>query len=794
MKIVLYLALFLLVVFVAQNADAVTLTATPRFDHFGPNDWLYIDLKIGGYVGGKVNWVAHRPDNSTSSGTLENFPGGEKVHLIPRSAFDNYFGTWSIDYTYNDIKNTTRFVVNPIVLSVKPDKDTYYSGEVMKVDITTSHFIPDARKAQNFYLIFNDKKGNPVKDVEKIEIPAVSASHLFEFPINRITHTNPLGQYKIRLQYYNTVVEVPFEIGDISKRMTVFVGLDKSVYNIGDRVGLNLIFSKLRESEAVIRVIHPSGEITTYELPVSSVITKTQLAKATTAPGKHNLEVEYSGIIQTASFVVQSTLSNITPDVVVDLSLDKIKYRPGEIINTKIHTNLVTNSSNIWFEDPNGKNGTVSYIPLTSTDTVTPHKISRDDIQGIWKMHVNYGGVTRSANFLVEGESVDTLDIASLGVVAAPKLLMKIDSDANVQFKNPAGIAVDSADNIYVLDSENFQIKKFSPSGRLILFWGLYGSENSQFKNPSGIFADKKYVYVADTGNARIQKFDQNGNFIHKWGSFGDLPGMFQTPVALAASNDGNLYVSDSGSNKIQIFDSDGQYKDQIQSPVTAEAKFSASNSIVFDSKNNFYIAVSNDNRILQYSASGDFTKSFGSSGEDEEQFNNPSAIAIDSKGNLYVADSNNYRMQKFDSQGKFLASWGSLGTGAGQFTRPVGLAVDEKNNLYVLDKTNGNVQVFAPYSSPDEIVIPSWVRSHAKWWAQSGISDSDFAGSVQYLIRQNMISLPKGHVASADSQATIPQWVKNTAGWWANRLITDKEFASAIQYLISRDIIKVQL
>ena len=792
MKIVLYLALFLLVVFVAQNADAATLTASPRYDHFGPNDWLYIDLKIDGYVGGKVSWVAHRPDNSTSSGTLVDFPGGMKVHLIPRTAFDNYFGTWSIDYTYNDIKKTAKFVVDPIVLSVKPDKDTYYSSEVMKLNITTSYFIPDATKAQNFYLIFNDKKGNPVKDVEKIDIPAVLASHLFEFPINRITHSNPLGQYKVRLQYYNTVIEVPFEIGDISKRMTVFVGLNKPVYNIGDQVGLNLIFSKLRESEAIIRVIHPSGDITTYELPVSSVITKLQLSKATTSPGKHNLEVEYSGIIQTASFVVQSSLSNVTPNVVVDLSLDKIKYRPGEIINAKIQTNLVTNSSNIWFEDPNGKNGTVSSIPLTSTDTITPHKINKDDIQGIWKMHVNYAGVRRSANFFVEGESVDTLDVASLGIVAPPKLLMKIGSDENVQFKNPMGIAVDSVDNIYVLDSGNFQIKKFSPSGKLILSWGSYGSENGQFKNPSGIFVDKKYVYVADTANARIQKFDQNGNFIHKWGSYGNLPGLFQTPVALAASNDGNLYVSDSGSNKIQIFDSNGQYKDQIQSSVTEEAKFSSSNSIAFDSKNNFYIVVSADNRILQYSAIGAFTKSFGSSGNEDGQFNNPRAIVIDSKGNLYVTDSNNYRIQKFDLQGKFSASWGSFGIGAGQFTRPVGLALDQKNNLYVLDNANGNVQEFAPYSSPDEIVIPNWVRSHAKWWAHDGISDSDFAGSVQYLIRQNIISLPNGHVVSTDSQAIIPQWIKSTAGWWANRLISDKEFAGAIQYLISRDIIKV--
>ncbi len=157
----------------------------------------------------------------------------------------------------------------------------------------------------------------------------------------------------------------------------------------------------------------------------------------------------------------------------------------------------------------------------------------------------------------------------------------------------------------------------------------------------------------------------------------------------------------------------------------------------------------------------------------------------------MYVADTNNYRIQKFDSQGKFLASWGSLGAGPGQFTRPVSLAVDDKNNLYVLDNANKNIQKFALDIPSDEIIIPDWVRDHAKWWAQSRISDSDFADSVQYLIRQNIINI-KGHIASAGSEVAIPQWVKNSAGWWANRLISDKDFAGGIQYLISRGIIKV--
>lgn len=791
MKIFLYLAFILLAVFVAQKADAVTLTAIPRNDHFGPNDWLYVDLKIDGYTGGKVNWVAIRPDNSTFSGTLEQFPGNTKVHLIPRNAFDNYFGNWSVNYTYNDAKKTVKFVVDPIVLSVRPDKYTYYSGDVMKMNITTSYFIPDATRAQTYHLIIYDKKGNPAKDVGKIDLAAVRASTLLEFSISEITHSNPLGQYKVKLQYYNTLVEAPFEVGDITKRLTISVNMDKSIYNLGDLVGLNIIFSKTKEPETVIRVIEPGGNITTYKFPVTSAITRFQLSKVTATTGKYNLEVEYSGMKQTASYEVQPFSSKIVSNV--ELFLDKIKYRPGEIVNARVHVaSLITNSLDVWFEDPRGKNGTVSSVPLISTDTIVPHLISNNDIQGTWKMYVNYDGFTTSATFFVGGRPVDTLDITYFGIVPPPKLLMKIDSDTSVQFNNPNTIAVDLAGTIYIVDSGDSQIKKFSPSGKLLLSWGSYGSDDGQFKNPSGIFVDKKYVYVADTGNARIQKFDKNGNFIYKWGSFGDLPRMFRAPVALAADRDGNLFVCDSGSNKILIFNSNGLYKDEIHSPVTDEAKFSSCNSIAFDSKNNFYIVVSSDNKILQYSGIGAYIRYFGSYGDEDGQFSNPSSVALDSRGNLYVADANNYRIQKFDSQAKFLASWGSLGGGEGQFTRPVGLATDDKNNLYVVDNANRNVQEFASYSSPDAIIIPDWVKSHAKWWAKNGISDADFAHGIQYLIRQKIIDMPNGWVESSDSEIVIPQWVKTTAGWWADRLVSDKDFVSGIQYMISHGMIRV--
>ncbi len=76
------------------------------------------------------------------------------------------------------------------------------------------------------------------------------------------------------------------------------------------------------------------------------------------------------------------------------------------------------------------------------------------------------------------------------------------------QFRNPQGIAVDGAGNVYVADSGNDRIQKFSASGAFLAKWGSEGSEDGQFLFPEGIAVDSLGdVYVADSENNRIQKF-----------------------------------------------------------------------------------------------------------------------------------------------------------------------------------------------------------------------------------------------------------------------------------------------
>jgi tripartite motif-containing protein 71 len=77
--------------------------------------------------------------------------------------------------------------------------------------------------------------------------------------------------------------------------------------------------------------------------------------------------------------------------------------------------------------------------------------------------------------------------------------------------------------------------------------WGTFGTNDGQFKYPMGIAVDSgKNMYVADTFNSRIQKFTKFGIFIDKCGSYGTGNGEFYYPTGIAVDSNNNIYVVDS--------------------------------------------------------------------------------------------------------------------------------------------------------------------------------------------------------------------------------------------------------
>ena len=90
------------------------------------------------------------------------------------------------------------------------------------------------------------------------------------------------------------------------------------------------------------------------------------------------------------------------------------------------------------------------------------------------------------------------------------------------------------------------------------------------------------------------------------------------------------------------------------------------------------------------------------------------------------------------------------------------------------------------------DFTIPNWVKNTAGWWADDKIPDSSFTETIEFLIKDEMITVK---IPDLDSEVVnkIPAWVKNTAGWWAEDKVHDTTFVAAIRYLVSQGIVYVE-
>lgn len=109
----------------------------------------------------------------------------------------------------------------------------------------------------------------------------------------------------------------------------------------------------------------------------------------------------------------------------------------------------------------------------------------------------------------------------------------------------PKGIALDGAGNVYVADSANNRVVKFTSAGVTQAFVTLGGGGV-----PTGVAVDgANYLYAADSHNHEVQMFDSTGAAVTQFGA-ADLSGA----QGIALDSSGNLYVSDAPNNRVVKF------------------------------------------------------------------------------------------------------------------------------------------------------------------------------------------------------------------------------------------------
>jgi sugar lactone lactonase YvrE len=302
---------------------------------------------------------------------------------------------------------------------------------------------------------------------------------------------------------------------------------------------------------------------------------------------------------------------------------------------------------------------------------------------------------------------------AVLGVAAAQASLLSpsgsfgSQGSGNGQFQGPTGVAVQqSSGNVFVIDSGNARVEKFSPTGSFISAFG-----QGRLSFPRGIATDSLgKVYVGDAGTNVVVKFDANGNFVSTIDGTSAPQGHFQSLAGIAVDQANNLWVADAGTANVIEFDSKGkfvrQWNDSHGSP-SAIAVDSARNAVYLTT----FSATERWSLSGNYQSQVELPVFFGSEG-----FNGPSAsaLALDrGTRNLYV-DHNGVRadVTVYNPAGVKLDD-----LSLGQNTNSQGLAFASlqggsnqpgQQRLYVSDASNNNVTIYAPRRTPGAPLITS--------------------------------------------------------------------------------------
>ncbi len=351
------------------------------------------------------------------------------------------------------------------------------------------------------------------------------------------------------------------------------------------------------------------------------------------------------------------------------------------------------------------------YANLTNSNSFTPATwepsakmrlyVRKDVADQIWE----YGTGQSNANTL------NPYADATISVKA--ETVFGQQGAGDTQLNDPHGIALARDGSIFIADTNNNRIEHFDSAGNVINTIGSYG-ESDKSEAPLGtlnqpwdlaLSPDGQFLYVVDTWNHRIEKFSTDGTAISAWGG-----PMYQPPAndpfglwgprGIAVDGQGRVYVADTGNKRIIVYDGSGNYITQFGGAGLDPGKFDEPVGLAIDDQGNLYVA-DTWNRRIQVFAPNANSNSFSPvrqwdiSGWFSNSLEDKPYIALDQAGHIFITDPEMYRVLEFTTQGQFIRAWGDYGTDDASFGRTAGVAVDAQGTVWVSDAANNRVMKF---------------------------------------------------------------------------------------------------
>src|ERR1035437_6767120 len=294
----------------------------------------------------------------------------------------------------------------------------------------------------------------------------------------------------------------------------------------------------------------------------------------------------------------------------------------------------------------------------------------------------------------------------------------------------PQGIAVDSAGNLYIADWQDNRIRKVA-NGVITTVAGNgtrgYSGDNglatsAQLAYPAGVAVDSAgNLYIADTSNSRIREVSNgviatvagDGTFGFSGDNGPAASAQLNGPSGVAVDSAGNLYIGDQVNQRFRKVSggvittvAGGGSSIGDNGPATS-AELNQPAGVAVDSAGSLFIADFANDRVRKVTngvittVAGNGTRGFSGDGgpATSAELDLPHGLAVDSAGNFYIAE--NARIRKV-SNGVIATVarngiWGFSGDNgpatSAQLASPGGVAVDSAGNLYIADEENDRIR-----------------------------------------------------------------------------------------------------
>ncbi|MBO9540125.1 NHL repeat-containing protein [bacterium] len=299
-------------------------------------------------------------------------------------------------------------------------------------------------------------------------------------------------------------------------------------------------------------------------------------------------------------------------------------------------------------------------------------------------------------------------------------------------------LAIDSKGRIWVSDDINERVLQFDKDGVFLRGIGsdtvwtsassapivAQGTTNYGFKDPAGLAVDAQdNLYVSDVNNRRILKYDASGNFLMGFGgnqvwvapATASIPahrndtGYFRN-YGLDLDRNGNIYIGGYSDNRAYVFSPSGQFLRAIGQGTTWTATASvtwATGSVpstfnscwhvrVDKTDGTMYVSDFNE-RVQVFTSNGDYVRTISTVTADKPDQRTAGFFELGPDGNVYVAaygsnpGPNFY--QVFTRTGTLLSRFGEFGTGNGQLQNPETIAWAPDGAFWTVDRDGSRVQ-----------------------------------------------------------------------------------------------------